>query len=164
MITLNASRFWTAKSPFDKELLFASATLLWEAACEYFDWCYDHPLVEKRNTGKDGKEVENELLRAFTIEGLCGYLDCSRQYYDSFKADCDDKDILEVFARIEDAIYRQKFEAAAAGLLNATIVSKDLRSADKDKALNHLSPTIIDWSNNHQPDAKAEGSSADSSN
>lgn len=159
------SRFWNARSSYDKEKTFADATLLWEAACGYFEWCDNNPIIEKHRAGKDAKEVEKELTRAYTIEGLCSYLNCSKNYFDMFKRDCKEEPLLFVAVRIEETIYRQKFEAAAAGLLNATIISKDLGLKEKDTTDdNNIIPVIIDWSDCNKADCKTEGSSADSSN
>jgi hypothetical protein len=167
METLVDSRFWKARSEYDAEELFADATLLWTAACDYFDWCDGSPLID-RVAGKDGKVIEKELIRAFTMQGLCNYMNCSVRRFDLLKEglsepcsekcklhcdSCNKNVVLEVVERIQDAIYQQKLEAAAAGLLNATIIGRDIGFTGKEKDLNNLSPVILDFSDDNKADA-----------
>ena len=42
--------------------LFNTPELLWEAACEYFEWCVDNPLLEeqliKTKSSRDTEDVD----------------------------------------------------------------------------------------------------------
>ena len=49
------NQFWKQRSKHGRDMLFASPTLLWEAACEYFEWCEDNPITEPRSFG--GKSI-----------------------------------------------------------------------------------------------------------
>lgn len=124
------NEFWKLRSKHGREKLFASPELMWEAACEYFQWCQDNPLEEEDYRGKDAKKVTLKKMRPFTMEGLCRYLDCSTGYFRTFKLTASE-DFLAVITRIEETIYDQKFTGAAAGFLNANIISRDLGLADK---------------------------------
>lgn len=105
-----------------------------EAAYEYFQWCEDNPLIEVdfRNTKNGLKKVELPKMRAFTIEGLTCYLNVNKVYFNQFedglrgKRDELSKDFSKVITHVRGIIYRQKFEGAAAGLLNAKIIARDL--------------------------------------
>lgn len=124
------NQFWKLRSKHGRDKLFATPKLLWEASCEYFQWCDENPLHEAKafNT-KDNGIVQEALpkMRAYTITGLCLYLDCSTQYFNNFEDNNkDSKDFMEVITRIRATIYTQKFVGAAADLLNSNIIAMEL--------------------------------------
>lgn len=125
--------FWNLRSKHGRDTLFGSPEAMWEAACEYFEWCEDNPLIEVDWVGKDAVRVEKPKMRAFTYQGLCGYLDCNTDYFRQFKSKLteDQQGFSWVITRIDDVIYNQKFTGAAAGFLNANIISRDLGLTDK---------------------------------
>lgn len=131
--------FWQLRSKHGRDKLFETPQLLWEAACEYFQWCVDNPLpTEDFVSGgpKAGKKVFLNKMRAFTIQGLCRYLDCNSVYFNQFekslktKSDETAKGFSQILTRIRDIIYEQKFTGAASGLLNASIIARDLGLRD----------------------------------
>lgn len=69
-------------------------------------------------------------MRAYTLDGLCLYMGCNEAYFRQFN-DNGDKDFSTVIYQIEKTIYNQKFTGAAADLLNANIISRDLGLADR---------------------------------
>lgn len=130
------NQFWKLRSKHGRDKLFATPDLMWEAACEYFEWCDEHPFHEVDFRGKDAQQVELPKMRPYTIQGLCLYLDCNVQYFKTFKAQLkedseDSKDFKTVITRIEEVIYNQKFSGAASGFFNANIIARDLGLADK---------------------------------
>ncbi len=143
------NQFWKLRSKHGRDKLFETPELLWEAACEYFEWCEDNPLIEIDYKGKDADKVELPKMRAFTLMGLCIYLECTSSYFRTFKSTLkpENKDFLTVITRIEEVIYTQKFTGAAA-VLNANIISRDLGLADKSELTGRdgaplNSPTVI---------------------
>ncbi len=134
------NQFWKNRSKHGRELLFETPSLMWEAATEYFQWCVDNPLNELQFHGKDATECTVPKVRAFTLTGLCLYLDCNQAYFRQFKETelGKTKDFSTILMRIEETIYTQKFEYAAAGFLNANIIARDLGLAEKtDNNQNH---------------------------
>ena len=133
------NQFWKLRSKHGRDKLFTTPELMWEAACNYFQWCVDNPMQEESIIKyKDSYEKANtSKLRAFTMEGMCHYLDCNKGYFSDFAnsiKDKDDelsKDFSVIITRIREIIYRQKFEGAASGFLNANIIARDLGIADK---------------------------------
>lgn len=124
------NKFWEQRSTHGRDTLFESPTLLWEAAKEYFEWCLANPINDPRSFG--GKA---DIARPFTMHGLCSYLDCSIGYFRNFKATQDNKeDFMVVIQRIEQIIYQQKFEGAAVGLYNHTIIARDLGLVEKTES------------------------------
>lgn len=127
------NQFWKLRSKHGRDKLFNSPELLWEAACEYFDWIDNNPLIETDYRGKDAYAVEIPRKRPYTIIGLCLYLDASQQYWKEFRSNCREtaKNYLPVITRIEEIIYNQKFEGASAGFFNANIIARDLGLKEK---------------------------------
>lgn len=132
------NQFWKLRSKHGRDKLFATPDLLWESACEYFEWCENNPLIEIDFKGKDAIEVEIPKMRAFTMQGLCLYLDCNVGYFNDFKkSDAGkQKDFSVVITRIEETVYNQKFTGAASGFLNPNIIARDLGLADKKEVEN----------------------------
>lgn len=129
------NQFWKLRSKHGRDKLFASPELLWEAACEYFEWCEEHPFHETKamavsqgmNAGSEIELIEIPIKRPFTLHGLCLYMDCGTAYFRQFK------DFPTVIAKIEQTIYDQKFSGAASGFFNANIIARDLGLADKSE-------------------------------
>lgn len=110
-------------------MIFSSPDLLWQEACEYFSWCDNNPIMSYEWNGKDPVRCELEKARAYTLKGLCIYLDVNEKYFNGVIAS--NEDFANVCTRIRDVIFTQKFELAAAGLLNANIIARDLGLVDK---------------------------------
>ena len=132
MAAPKGNEFWKLRSKHGREKLFKTPELLWEAACEYFEWCVENPIEKQDFVGKDADEVYRKLERPFTLQGLCIYCDASSTYWKEFKSNCREKskDFLPVITRIEEVIYNQKFEGAAVGIFNNNIIARDLGLKD----------------------------------
>lgn len=132
------NRFWEARAKHGRDILFESPAKLWEAACEYFEWCEDNPLIEIDYKGKDAERVQIPKMRVFTIEGLCLFLDCNTAYFRNFKSvDPEkEKDFNAVHSKIMEVIRNQKFTGAAAGFLNPMIIARDLGLKDHSEVKN----------------------------
>ena len=134
MAAPEGNQFWKLRSKHGRDKLFKTPELLWNAACEYFQWCEDHPLYEMRGFAFQGKVTKENFpkMRAMTISQLCFYLHCNDAYFRQFKASIKDstkkldKDFSTIIHEIEAVIYNQKFQGASADLLNANIIARDL--------------------------------------
>lgn len=109
---------------------------LWTAAKDYFKWCDDNPLIEIDYKGINGR-VELPKIRAYTITGLCIHINISRDTFNSYSKTAGYSDIC---TRIQEIIYTQKFEGAAAGFLVPQIIARDLGL--KDTTETNISGTI----------------------
>lgn len=139
MAAPKGNKFWELRSKHGRDKLFETPALMWEAACEYFEWCEANALIEIKpmtvNIGDYMSKVESAeipKMRAFTIWGLCRHLGCNSKYFNDFedgikgKEDEISKGFSEVITRIRETIIEQKFTGAAAGFLNASIIAMDL--------------------------------------
>lgn len=129
MAAPKGNQFWMARTKHGRDKLFASAEVLWEACCEYFEWVEANPLWENRVAQFQGAPVDMPVakMRAMTISGLCLFLDMDRSTWTAWKVD---QDFSAIVTRAEEVIYSQKFAGAAADLLNANIIARDLGLKD----------------------------------
>lgn len=125
------NEFWKLRSKHGRDKIFADPETMWIAACEYFQWCVDNPILQQNWVGKDGDEVERKLPRPFTLTALAVYFDCDEQTLKNYGTKEDHKDFFGVTTRINQVIRNQKFEGAAVGIFNANIIARDLGLADK---------------------------------
>jgi hypothetical protein len=148
------NQFWKQRSKHGRDKLFASPDLLWQAACEYFDWCDKNPWF-KNDVVKGGADVGTTLripvARPYTLTGLCIYLKCNSAYFRTFKVQAleADKDFNTVITQIEETIETQQFEGAVVGVFNSNIISRKLGLVEKVENSNintnfNLSPMTQD--------------------
>lgn len=132
MTAPSGNKFWLQRSSHGRKPIFASPDDLWNAACEYFEWVHNNPLYESKAFSYQGEVTVETLpkIRAMTEAGLCFFLDIGTSTLHDYKKR---EDFSEVIAKIERVIFTQKFEGAAADLLNANIISRELGLADKQE-------------------------------
>ncbi|MCI5040035.1 MAG: DNA-packaging protein [Donghicola eburneus] len=131
MAAPKGNRFWEARSSHGANPKFKHATDLWDACLEYFAWVEDNPLQEAKLAQNKGepKVVSMNKMRAMTIGGMCVFLDISEATWYEWRKKR--KDLSEVITRVEQVIRTQKFEGAAADLLNPSIIARDLGLSDR---------------------------------
>lgn len=127
---LPGNRIWNARSSCGRKPTFENPDALWKAASEYFDWVEQHPLKEEKIFHANGLITKDTInkIRAMTISGLCLFLDITAQTWSVYKSK---PAFAEICSAIEKIIYNQKFEGAAADLLNHAIIARELGLADK---------------------------------
>jgi len=152
MAAPKGNSFWKQRTKHGRDKIFANADLMWEAACEYFQWVEDNPLNEAIVYQGELSEKEKPLMRAMTIGGMCIQWDTNEEYLSHFENGLDfdkpeSKDFLRVIKKIKQVIATQKFEGASAGLLNPNIIARDLGLADKKELSSpdrSMTPKTID--------------------
>lgn len=130
MAAPKGNQFWKARAKHGRDKIFQSPDDLWKACEQYFEWVDSHPLYEDKVFSYQGTttHVPVAKMRAMTIKGLCLFLGISQETWGQYRKD---KDFSEVCTRVEMIIQTQKFEGAAADLLNANIIARDLELKDK---------------------------------
>lgn len=121
-------KFWKRRSKHGRDKIFSSPEMLWEAACEYFQWVEDNPLTEYKAAQYEGCQVDLNFpkMRAMTLEGLYLFLGTGSSTWHDYRKKDGYEEFKEVIERVESVIRSQKFAGAAAGLLNAVIIARDL--------------------------------------
>lgn len=129
---LPGNGFWKARSSHGRAPKFETPETLWDACCEYFQWVEDNPLWEDKVTSFQGVNTHEPIakMRAMTISGLCIFLDIDRKTWDAYRAR---SDYFHIVTRAEEIIRDQKFSGAAADLLNANIIARDLGLSEKQE-------------------------------
>ena len=147
---VSGNRFWEARSSAGPKPKFKNAEDLWAACCEYFEWCTDNPIYEAKAFAYQGEVAVKDLpkMRAMTIGGLCMFLDIDETTWRDWREGR--PDLSTVITRAEAVIRRQKFEGAAAELLNPNIIARDIGLFDK-QSHEHSGPDggaieTVDWS------------------
>lgn len=127
------NQYWKLRSSHGRSKLFATPEALWEASCEYFEYCDSHPwkVTKTKSKGK-GKEIEETPTQCpLSLTGLMAYLDVGKAYWRQFKESNQDEDFSTVITRIENIIQTQQFEGVCVGAFNANIVARMLGLANK---------------------------------
>ncbi len=108
---------------------------LWESAVNYFKWCEDNPMMEKRTvlSGKaSGGKVEVEFVRPYTIKAFCLHANVSERWISDLKEiHSQNSEWVMVMEKILYIIYNQNLEGAIVGTYNPIIISK-LLNVDKE--------------------------------
>lgn len=130
MAAPKGNQFWLARSTHGRKPKFESPEALWEACLEYFKWIDEHPLKEAKLFSYQGEIVEGTAnkMRAMTITTLCIFLDITMMSWQRWR---EDEDLGVITTRAEAVIRSQKFEGAAAELLNPNIIARDLGLSEK---------------------------------
>lgn len=124
------NKFWLARSSHGRNPIFKNPDDLWAAACEYFEWVQANPLYEDKVNFHQGKAVHEAVpkMRAMTIQALTFFIDISDETWANY---CSNKDFIGITTQIKKVIYSQKFEGAAADMLNSNIIARELGLSDK---------------------------------
>lgn len=127
---LPGNLFWMNRTKHGPDRLMSDAATLQEACCEYFVWATETPLKETKIGWYEGDASEHEIgrMRPFTVRGLCIYLGISQKTWFTWR---ESPDLGAVCEWVDEVIKEQKFAGAVAGLMNASIIARDLGLADK---------------------------------
>lgn len=130
---LPGNRAWEARSSAGPKPIFETAEQLWAACVEYFEWVEANPLWEDKIVAFQGVATHEPIakMRAMTISGLCTFLDIDETTWRGWHKSR--PDLLPIVTQAERIIRDQKFAGAAADLLNANIIARDLGLADKQE-------------------------------
>lgn len=126
---------WTARTSYGSRakvgvLRFSTPLELWLACVEYFEWVEANPLIEGKVVSYKGDTeiVSLPKMRAMTQFGMCVFLGIGPENWRNY---CEREGYVEVCRTVEAVIREQKFTGAAADLLNANLIARDLGLAEK---------------------------------
>ncbi len=137
MAAEKGSKYWQRRKKHGKPKNIETPNKLWELACDYFQWTDDNPLLEVKGFAFQGKVTKEDFpkMKAYTWDGFEDYLyekDIISKL-DDYKANREERynDYVDIIRRIGKIIRNQKFQGAAAELLNPNIIARDLGLTDK---------------------------------
>lgn len=124
MVFQKGNEYWKKRTRHGRESQWYPETIR-VAAEEFMQWCQDNPIPEEKVFQHQGQIVRATVHhpRAPTLAGFAVSLGYGREglmYY------LDQEDFLQVKQWIKDAFYQHNVEHAAAGQLNARIISQEL--------------------------------------
>ncbi len=122
--------YWKLRTKDGKDKIYKTPTELWGECVLYFQWVEENPLYEEKVFHSAGiiTRADTAKLRAMTISGLCLFLGICEKTWANYR---NRDDYLQVITRAERIIRTQKFEGAAADLLNPNIIARDLGLIEK---------------------------------
>lgn len=123
---------WRLRINHGRKFMFNKPEELWEKACKYFDYIEENPLYETKSYSFKGKPHHDAIpkMRAMTIDGFQLFVGMTQTTWYNYKEKDDFRDTIEM---IEKVIRSQKFEGAAADLLNSAIIVRDLGLKDSSE-------------------------------
>lgn len=128
MAAPKGNQFWKARSKHGRDKIFESPEIMWEAACEYFEWCDSNPWY-KNEVAKAGdhfgEQVSIATTRPYQIGGLCIFLDIDENTFERYRKHEDYKDFWDTANKIYRVIRAQKYDGAAIGAFSGSIMSRD---------------------------------------
>ena len=141
------NQFWKARSKHGRNKIFSTPEILWEAACEYFQWVDDNPLLKGIVYQGAVSNDSESIMRPMTVGGLCLFLGVHAEYLAGFESDLnldikEGRDYSQIIKNIKQIIYEQKFAGATAGLMNPNIIARDLGLTDKKEIKADIGITI----------------------
>ena len=134
------NKYWEFRGKHGRDFKYTPESL-WEEALKYFEWVEENPLKEEKIFAYQGEITKGVIskMRAMTIAGFCLFADICEKTFFNYR---NDKDYLQVITRIENVIKTQKFEGAAAELLNPNIIARDLGLKEQSENTNN---NTITW-------------------
>jgi len=127
---LKGNEFWKLRPRSGRRAIWESPDDLRNACEEYFQYVIDTPLEEDSVIAYQGKATHEPLkkMRTMSIEGLCVFLGISRRTWLNYK---EKDDFIQVSEEVHSIMYDYKIAGASAGLLNQSIIARDLGLKDK---------------------------------
>ncbi len=126
---------WKARSSHGRKPKFSSPDELWDKCCEYFEWVNANPLMAVELVKYRGVATQVELpkMRPMTMTGLCVFLDIRRSTWTTYSQN---PDFLDITEKVERIIWVYKFDGAVVGLLNPSIIARELGLGGKRRDSN----------------------------
>ena len=121
------NQFWKLRSSHGRDKIFQSPEILKAACFEYFETVTNNALKEQKVL-YNGRKVTVDKMRPFTLKGLYVFLEINRQTWENYKKEAN---FLAIMEAVEDIIYTQKFEGAAAGFFKENLIARELGLSDK---------------------------------
>lgn len=122
---LKGKKIWKLRKRHGSDLKYKTPTALWNKAVTYFEWVEANPMqsAELVTFRGDHELAKVPKMRAMTLDSLCLHLGITHKTWRNYMHRPEfERTCLE----IEMIINEQKFTGAAAGLLSANIISRDL--------------------------------------
>lgn len=126
MAAPKGNSFWNLRLRHGRKPRFENHEDLLDTFTSYCVWIEQNPLIEVDFKGKDATPVEIPKMRIMTKEHFAMAAGFT-QWKDVAAYGKKSKDFDKVVTHIENCIYYQKLSGAAAGMLNPSIIARELQ-------------------------------------
>jgi len=138
MAAPKGNNYWQFRDKHGRDYEYTPEKL-WDEFIAYAKWIEENPLKEaiviQRGITIENKDGTKETsyttpvskMRAMTIKSFCLFADITTMTFNKYE---NNKDFIYITTRIHDAIYSQKLEGSAAGLLQPMIIARELGLKD----------------------------------
>ncbi len=150
---MRGNQWHQLRNKIGRDKIFNTPEALWNAACDYFEWCEENPMIEQ-DFVKTGQAAGNIVLlkrmRPFTIKNMCRFLGCHSIYFHEFEQSVKDKTdeknaaFSKICTYIREIIEDQKYQGAAVGFFNATIIARDLGLMDRVEQKHSIDESVTE--------------------
>lgn len=117
---------------------FRTPQILWQTALDYQEWCENNPLWKSEWDYKTRTIVNLPVKRAMSMMGFCIYAGVNTTYLQQLSLKIQKNpnglhhaEFANTIKLIRHCINQQKFEGAASGFFNATMISRALNLTEK---------------------------------
>ncbi len=141
MAAPKGNQYWKLAHNWHKPKKYQPEDLL-DKAIEYQKWCERNPLIEEKAFGT-GFVAKMNKMRATTIQGFCFFCNMSPSTWKTYEKE---EAYSTIISRVKEMFFSQKFEGAAAGLLDSNIIAREIGLVDKKDVTSDgqkITPTII---------------------
>lgn len=123
------------KGRLEKSCAVKSPEDLLEKVCSYLSALEDNPLQEGQLVSFQGSSTIEEVpkMRAPTLLGLCAFLGIYKDTWGGWRRGEKRKELQPIVRWAEQVMHDIKFTGAAAGLLNAGLIGKDLGLVERSE-------------------------------
>lgn len=128
------NQFWKQRAKHGRDKIFSNPDILWESACEYFEWCDNNPWqkTEAAKAGDHfGEVVTAPTSRPYSQRGLCIFLDIDENTLTRYCEEDEYKDFWATANKIRNIIKTQQWEGAMVGAYNSNIAARSLGLTEK---------------------------------
>jgi hypothetical protein len=128
---LPGNHFWVARASSGPAPKCADAASLWKACVDYFEWVDENPLQEVQLVTYRGRatHVPVRKLRPMSKRHLCHFLGIAHTTWAAWKRNR--PDLAPTIEHVESVLWDWNFGGAAAGLLDAGMIMRQLGLARK---------------------------------
>ena len=146
MATRKGNKLWQLRQSHGRNPKFETPDDLWQVCVDYFEYCDSNPLYERKYFNVSGKLVHRDIPRprAMTLKALCTYIGITFETWCQWRKP--EHYLSDIIKDVENIIFAQKFEGAAAGLLKENIIARELGLADTTKNIEDNPNDMTPWS------------------
>lgn len=122
------NQYWKLAHDWRNPKKYTPEDLLTKAN-EYAAWCEANPLYEHKAFG-NGTVAKIPHMRAMTIQGFSLFANFAMKTWYEYEKD---EAFSNIIGQIRSIFFSQKFEGAAADMLNSNIIARELGLTDNQK-------------------------------